>query len=124
MDNGAMDEQKKAALAQIKAVYEDGAAEINGREYKFHVTTHITRRKIFAFFTSIQNGIAASDFSFLASPKFAEVEKDINKMVTFDGNLLSKLDNHWDEYPEDYINFITCAMGVISYPFLKGSLTA
>ena len=124
-------EQKKKALAQIKAVYDDGVADINGREYKFLGTTHAIRRKIFAYSTKIQKDLGVGDFSFLASSEFVAIEKEINKMVTFQGNLLKtimgedgKSKNHWDEYPEDYVKFITCAMGVIGYPFLKGSLTA
>lgn len=117
-------EQKKSALAQIKAVYEDQEAEINGRVYKFTGTNHITRRKIFAYFTKIQHELGAGNFSFLASDDFVNIEKLINNMITFDGDLLSKIPEHWDNYPEDYVKFVNCAMGVISYPFLKGSLTA
>lgn len=119
-----MSTEQAAALAMIKAVYEDGIAEINGREYKFLGTTHQKRRKVFAFFSALQHRIAAGDFSFLDSPEFKPVEDVINDIVTFDGNLISKSKNHWEEYPEDYVKFISTALGVISYPFLKGSLTA
>ena len=116
--------KEQEALDQIKAVYDDNCAEINGRKYKFTITTHITRRKIFAFFSKVQHDIKRGDFSFLASSEFAKIEKEINNIITFDGNLLGKIDDHWEEYPEDYLNFISVALGVISYPFLKGNLTA
>jgi len=115
---------REKALAQIKAVYDDQAAEINGRSYKFTGTNHNTRRKIFAYFTSIQNDIQAGNFSFLSSPGFVPIEKAINDIITFDGSLVSKLPEHWEDHPEDYIKFISIALQVISYPFLKGSLTA
>ena len=121
---GATQEQKVKAAAMIKAVYDDGEAEINGRKYKFTTTTHIVRRKIFSFFTSIQNELEAGNFSFLDSPEFEPVETAINKIITFDDNLLDKSPDHWEKYPEDYLQFISVAMGVISYPFLKGNLTA
>ena len=114
---------KEKALAQIKAVYNDQEAEINKRVYKFHGTNHNTRRKIFAFLTGIQNELQAGNFSFLSSPEFVPIEKDINNIITFDGSLISKLPEHWEDYPEDYIKFISVALQVISYPFLKGSLS-
>lgn len=117
-------EKSKAALTMIKAVYDDGEAEINGNKYTFLGTTHAKRRKVFAFFSSIQRQIEQGNFSFLDTADFKPVEDTINGMVTFDGDLLSKKKDHWEEYPEDYLNFVSTAMGVISYPFLKGSLTA
>ena len=119
-----MSDKKKKALELIRAVYEDGVAEINGREYKFLGTTHIKRRRVFAFFSSIQKQVEAKDFSFLDSPAFDQVEKVINEMVTYNDILLAKSKTHWEDYPEDYIHFISTALGVVSYPFLRGSLTA
>lgn len=116
-------EERKKALAQLKAIYDDNEATINGRAYGFTVTTHIVRRKIFAFFTKVQHEINTGNFSFLATSEFAAIEKEINNILTFDGNLISKIDGHWDKYPEDYISFVASALGVISYPFLKGNLT-
>ena len=111
------------AMDQIRAVYEDGKAEINGREYVFTKMTHKERRKVFAFFTRIQGEIEKQNFWWLEDPDFVDVEDIISKRVTFDGNALNKLDKHWENYPQDYILFITTALGVISYPFLPGSNT-
>lgn len=118
-----MPDQQNKSLDVIKAVYDDGVVEINGHEYKFLATTHSKRKQVFAFFSSVQHEIAKSDFSFIANDRFVTIEKVIGNMVTYDGNLLNKCPKHWDEYPEDYLKFITTAMGVISYPFLKGNLT-
>ena len=115
------DEQK--ALGQVKAVYDDGVAEINGREYKFTATSHTKRRKVFAFYSGLQSEIQKGDFGFLDSDKFKPVEKVIGDIVTFEDNLINKIPDHWEEYPEDYLQYISVAMGVISYPFLRGSLT-
>lgn len=119
-----MQTDQEKALEMIKAVYDDGCAEINGREYKFLGTTHIKRRRVFAFFSSIQNSITSGDLRFLDTAEFTPVEKVISEMVTVNDTILAKSVNHWEEYPEDYIQFISVAMGVISYPFLRGSLTA
>lgn len=112
----------KEALDQIKSVFEDGVATINERDYKFTAMTHSERVKVFAYFSSIQQQIQGGDFSFLDDSRYKEVEKVIAQRVTFDGMQLSKLNDHWETYPEDYIMFVTTALGVVSYPFLSGKI--
>ena len=104
------------ALKMFKDVYEDKEAIINGRTYRLTTTTHIKRRKVFAF----SPRIGEADLSFLDDPKFEEIEKIISNVVLFDGELLSKKPNHWDQYPEDYMIFISTMVGALCYPFLKG----
>lgn len=118
-----MSDEKKA-IAMLKAVFEDEEAEINGRVYQFTKTNHKKRRKVFAFYTKIGSRLQSGDMSFLDSPEFEPVEKVINDIVMVDGELLSRKTDHWDEYPEDYITFIGTALGVISYPFMRASITA
>ena len=57
------------------------------------------------------------------SEKFDDVMATIADVTTFDGALLSRLETHWDNYPQDYLKFVTAAMGGISYPFLAENLT-
>jgi hypothetical protein len=115
------DQQRQAALAQIKAIYLDGVAEVNGRAYKIHKMQHMERRKVFAFYSGVQQKINSGDFGFFDSPAFAEVEKVLWPAVSLDGELISKRRDHWEEYPEDYINLVIALMGVMSYPFLRAS---
>ena len=116
--------QEEQARNMIRAIYEDGEAEINGRVYRFTKMTHKQRRKVFAFYTSVSGDVARNDFSFLDSDRFGAVEDVINKSVTYNDSLLSVLgDAHWEKYPDDYLQFIPTALGVISYPFLAGADT-
>ena len=108
------------ALDQIRQAYEDGEAEINGRAYKFHATTHKQRKRVFAFFTKIRAQLEDGDLSWLASSEYEDVENLVENMVSLDGELLSRRQGHWEEFPEDYVIFSITAMGVISYPFLRG----
>lgn len=124
MAEGELNEEQSKALDQVKAVYEDGKAEINGREYVFNKMTHKKRRKVFAFFTRIQHDLQRGDFWWMESPEFEGVEQIINDTVTFGGDALSRLDTHWDHYPQDYMLFISTALGVISYPFMTAAHTA
>ena len=117
-------DERQAALANIAAIYDDKCAEINGNKYELTMTSHPQRVKVFSYLTKIQTSMQHGDLSFLDTKEFADVEKVINNVVTFDGSLLSRLPTHWDEYPEDYIPFITMIITVISYPFLRGKSTA
>ena len=116
-----MSGEQEKALAQIKAVFDDGVAEINGREYTFGKFDHKSRRKVFAFYSKIQPMIKVGDMSFLGWSDWGDIEKVINSHVTLSGMQLSKLDAHWDNHPGDYLKLITISLGVISYPFLDGS---
>ena len=116
-------DQQQQGMEMIKAVYEDGFAEINEREYHFLKMRHQQRRSVFAFFSSIQRDIQRQDFSFLDDPRFKNVEKIIESSVSFNDSLLAKLPNHWDEYPQDYLTFVSTALAVISYPFMPASAT-
>lgn len=120
----ADEEKKEKALAELKAIYEDGCAEVNEREYKFTPFTHTQRRRVFAFYSSIGQAIGKADFSFLTTQEFAKVEKIIEERVLFEDMQLEKLDKHWEKYPQDYITFICAALGAISYPFLSGLRTS
>lgn len=115
-------EAQAAALAQIKAVYDDGIATINGRDYKFHPTTHKVRRKIFGFLSKVQGHLQRGDFSWMDGHEFDAVEDALAKMVTVDGMELNKVEGHWDKHPGDYLTYVTTALQVVSYPFLGESL--
>lgn len=113
------------SMETIKAVYDDGFAEINGREYHFLKMRHEQRKAVFAYFTSIQHEVSQGNHSFLVDPAFKGLEKQIiNAHVTFDDSLLAKLPEHWDEHPQDYLIFVTTALAVFSYPFMPASVTA
>lgn len=114
-------EQREAGMAQVRGVYEDGEAEINGRIYKFHKMQHVERRKVFAFYTSVQAQLQVQNFAFLDTAAFAQVEDVMWKNVSFDGCAISRSRDHWEEYPEDYMTLVATAMGVMSYPFIRAA---
>lgn len=116
-----MQEQREKAVAMVRAVYEDGVAEINDRKYKFHKMTHIERRKVFAFYTSINRQLHEDNMAFLDTPIYAAVEDVMWSNISFDGVTLSKARDHWDEYPEDYVRLVATALAVISYPFTRAA---
>jgi len=116
-----MQEQREKAVAMVRAVYEDGEAEINGRKYRFHKMTHVQRRKVFAFYTSIAPQLRADNMEFLDTPQYAAVEEVMWSNISFDGVALNKARDHWDEFPEDYVQLVATSLGVISYPFTRAA---
>ena len=118
----ANNEQLKSAITQMKAVCDDGVATINGRDYKITAMTHSERVKVFSFYASPSNTAAINSFEFLDDPKYKEVEKVMFNRITFEDMQLSKLPNHFEEYPEDYIILISTAMGAMSYPFMRAGI--
>ena len=116
-----MDEKSKRAMGMIKAVYEEGVATINGRDYVFTAIPHRKRLKVFAFFTEHQESVQNNNWSFLGLPEWDAVQKLICSAVTFENSALTKKPTHWDDYPEDFLMFVSTALGVFSYPFLRGA---
>jgi hypothetical protein len=115
--------EQNTAIDMVKAVHDDQEATLpSGRTYQLTKMTHNQRRRVFAFFSKRQGEIQAGDFSFLDSADFEPVEKVILDTVLYEDQQLSKLKNHFDQFPEDYVIFITTMLGVYSYPFLKGNL--
>lgn len=118
-----MTEQEQAKQAQnlVKALYEDGVATINGRDYYFLKMTHVNRRKVFAFYSSVQHQLRSENMAFLDTPQYAAVEQVMWDSVTFEGATISKLRDHWEEYPEDYLKLVSSTMAVMSYPFMRAA---
>jgi hypothetical protein len=111
-------------LAKIKEVYDDKEAIINGRVYKFLKTNHKKRLRVFSHFTSIQDELVNNNMEFLGRDSWELIENTIMGVVSYEDEALSKRADHWEEFPGDYILFITMALSVISYPFLAGSVTS
>jgi len=103
-------------LQKYKDIYDSKELVINGRSYRLTKTTHAKRLKVFSFSTALER----EGVSFFNDPMFVEVEGIINNIVLYDGELISKRKEHWDDYPEDYVIYITHMVVALSYPFLKG----
>jgi len=104
----------------VKVAHDNNKAVINGRDYHITKTNHAKRRLIFAFFSSVSPQMEKGNYSFLGTQEYLEIEKILDDMILFDGELISRLKDHWDRFPEDYLSYVTIMLGAISYPFLKG----
>lgn len=116
--------QREDALSQIKAVVDDGFAEINGRKYTLTKLTHNQRLSVFSYTTSVKEQLQAGNFLFMSTPEFKRVMSIMEKVVLFEDSGIDTLKDHWEKYPEDFVIFVSTFMSVISYPFMIGSHTA
>jgi len=117
-----MDGQRDA-MAVIAQCYTDGEMEIHGRKYTFTKTTHKKRLSVYSYMTGVAPRLGKGDMTFMDTPDWERIEKLISDMVMFDDSVVSKLPEHWEKFPQDYLLFATTAMQVISHPFLAGNPT-
>lgn len=113
------DEAKK----QAKALYDAGEIEVNGRVYEILGMRHQKRLEVFAFYSEHGKQIAEGNFQSFVGQQFNHISKVMFEVVTFNGDQLSKLPDHWDKYPEDFLQVVGTLLGVMSYPFIRGSDT-
>lgn len=103
----------------IAECWDDKAITINGREYKMLHIPHQSALKVIGFAQRIEKGeIYTGDAGWM------ELENTLRKYFSVDGDILIKTPKHFEDYPEDYMTFITYAVGVISFPFTKGTATS
>ena len=50
-----MSDNIDAQLNQVKAIYDEGVATINGHDYTFNKMTFTERRKVFSYLTTIKD---------------------------------------------------------------------
>lgn len=121
MAKGTKAKEAESQLEIVKAVYDDGKAEINGTDYIFGKVNHKIRRKVYAFYTGIAQEVQGGNFAFLDRPDYQAIENVIGDNILVDGSQISKIAGYWDDHPEDYLKLITTSMAVFSYPFLRGN---
>lgn len=98
---------------------------VDGREYKFTPMPFKVGRKILAYMTTVGNQIDRGELGFIDTPKFEnEIEPLLLKYTTVDGFKLNTLENHFDEHPSDYFQFVINAIQGYAAPFLPGSNTS
>lgn len=112
------------SLAQVKAVYDEGVAEINGTSYKYTKFTHAERLKVFSFYSSLVKNQATGEvrMDFWDDAKFHEVQRLIDSKVLVEDIQISKRPNYWEqeENMDDFMPLMLLSLQVITFPFLRG----
>lgn len=112
---------KDISVDELKAIYEAGEFEINGRVYKLGKMDFKKGQKLLSFVQQVEReGMMIFD-----NPRYYEYETLIFSNITFNGSSLNKLPKHFNDCPEDMLPVIFNCSGALVYPFLpKGSATA
>ena len=125
MDNNLKEElekQREAIIEQLNDWTERSAFDINGREYKLSKLSHQFRLEVVAIYSQIESNLTMGNYGFLMNKDFKDVMKKVDDKILFDNSQISKLPNHFEEYAEDYLDYVAISLKVISYPFYKRKL--
>ena len=115
------DEKLLKARKLLKAINDDGYAEINGRKYDLLTFNHADREKIFSYYTTVNFLFENGNYSFLDTDKFQEIKLVIFGHTLFEHDVLSA--DHFDKYPQDYILYVVTMLSAMAFPFFPESLT-
>ena len=117
-------ETKRAEiLKQLDEWTKNSAFEINGREYKISKLSHQFRLEVVAIYSQIEANLTMGNYGFLMNKDFKELMKKVDSKILFENSQISKLPNHFEEFPEDYLDYVAISLKVISYPFYKTKLS-
>lgn len=115
--------QREEILKQLDEWTEDSAFPVNGNVYKISKLSHQFRLEVVAIYSQIEANITTGNYGFLMNKDFKEVMKKVDEKILFDNSQISKLPNHFEEYAEDYLDYVAISLKVISYPFYKRKLS-
>ena len=118
-----LEKQKEEILKQIEEWSDNSYFEINGRRYEISKLSHQFRLEVVAIYSQIESSITMGNYGFLINKDFKNVMKKVDERIIFEGSQISKLPNHFEEYPEDYLDYVSLSLKVISYPFYKRKLS-
>lgn len=116
-------EEQNQTLEQLKEWNDSGEFIINDRAYKLTGLSHQFRVEVLSIYSQIEVNIITGNYAFLQRDDFKKVMAKVDDRVLFDGMQLSKLPKHFEEYAEDYLDYIAVSLKVICYPFYKAKLT-
>ncbi len=120
--NKQLEEQREAILKQLDDWNEKGSFEVNGREYKLSKMSHQFRLEVLAMYSQIEASITMGNYGFITEPKFKKLMEKVDERILFDNSQISKLETHFEKYPEDFMDYVALGLKLICYPFYKSKL--
>ena len=109
-------EEQNQSLEQIKQWNNEGEFLINDRTYKLTGLSHQFRVEVLSIYSQIEANIIMGNYGFLNRDDFKKMMVKVEERVLFDGMQLSKLPKHFDEYPQNFRDFIATSLKVIVAP--------
>lgn len=117
-----LEKQREAILKQLEEWHSEGFFVINGREYKISKLSHQFRVEVISIYSQIEAQNVMGNYAFLQREDFKKIMKKVDEKILFDGMQISKLEKHFEEYPEDYLDYVAVSMKVITFPLYKAKL--
>jgi predicted transcriptional regulator len=117
-----LETQRTEILKQLEEWVNNSAFEVNGREYKISKLSHQFRLEVLAIYSQIEANLTMGNYGFLMNKDFKDLMKKVDSKILFEDSQISKLPNHFEDYAEDYLDYVSLSLKVISYPFYKTKL--
>jgi len=115
-------EKREELIKQLEEWHKEGYFIVNGRRYELSKMTHQFRVEVLAIFSQIEPALLVGNYGFMLDDAFKKIMQKIEDRVLYEGVQISKRPKHWEEFEEDYIDFVNLSMKVITYPFYKKKL--
>ena len=116
-------EEQNQSLEQIKQWNNEGEFLINDRTYKLTGLSHQFRVEVLSIYSQIEANIIMGNYKFLQDNEFKKVMTKVDDRVLYDGMQLSKLPKHFEDFAEDYLDYIAVSLKVIVYPLYQTKVT-
>ena len=120
--NEELQKQRKEILEQLETFTNGSYFTVNKREYKITKLSHQFRLEVVALYSQIEAQLTMGNYGFFVNEDFKKIMKKIDEKILFDDIQISKKPNHFEEFAEDYLDYVALSMKVISYPFYKTKL--
>ena len=117
-----LEEKREEILKQLEEWSTKSTFNIGDNEYKISKLSHQFRLEVVAIYSQIEANITMGNYGFLMNKDFKEVMKKVDEKILFDNSQISKLDKHFEDHAEDYLDYVAISLKVISYPFYKRKL--
>ena len=117
-----LEKKREEILKQLDDWTQRSAFDVNGREYKISKLSHQFRLEVVAIYSQIESNLTMGNYGFLINKEFKDIMKKVDDKVLFENSQISKLPNHFEDYAEDYLDYVAISLKVISYPFYKRKL--
>lgn len=118
-----LEKQREEILKQLDEWTNNSAFKVNDNEYKISKLSHQFRLEVVAIYSQIEANLTVGNYGFLMNKDFKDVMKKVDDKILFENSQISKLPNHFEDYAEDYLDYVAISMKVISYPFYKRKLS-
>lgn len=109
-------EEQEKTLELLKEWNNNGEFIVKDTTYKLTNQSHQFRAEVLSIYSQIEANIIMGNYQFLQRDDYKKVMAKVEERVLFEGMQLSKLPKHFEEYPQNFRDFIATSLKVIVAP--------